>query len=228
MRACVRAAIVLSASCTWGTVDVPDGVVRDLDASRRSAQASPGASALQIVLAAEGQDARAAGRVPFLYLWGTFCPHCRELNAAVDDPRMREAFRGAEVLRVEVRALGPAMDDPVFGVAERLTVPSFFAIEADGWLATPLTGAAWGEDTPDEMAPAIARYMRDHGVRAPMPSEARWAELAASAPPLPPPEPPPPGDDPLRTVGGIPEGAIEVPSTGPARVFKVPIDDPPP
>jgi hypothetical protein len=118
------------------------------------------------------RKATAAGRVPCVYLTAAWCPPSVLLEKALGDPKMQHALR-------EVDAATFNIDD----WADKLTaagfvahsVPIFFILDEHGKpVGRPITGAAWGENTADNMAPPLARFFDE-------------ARASRPAPPPPPP-----------------------------------------
>jgi hypothetical protein len=78
------------------------------------------------------------------------------LAESLDDPRMVDAFRGIYLIRLDYdeweRSL-PGTDFRVVGV------PTFYEVDASGLpTGRMLTGAAWGEDIVENMAPVLKDF----------------------------------------------------------------------
>jgi thiol:disulfide interchange protein len=100
--------------------------------------------------------AKAKNLRTFVELRADWCGPCKKLEAAEDDPLMKDAFTGTYVLRVDVgeagTKLGPYRSD---------AIPAFFEVGADGRpTGRTITGGAWAEDTPPNMAPALKSFFR--------------------------------------------------------------------
>jgi thiol-disulfide isomerase/thioredoxin len=113
-----------------------------------------------LVALLEAHAARAAEleRRPFVEFSATWCPPCIALQRSLQDERMIEAFRGTYVIRLDIDEwedhLAPA-GFLVFGV------PTFVEVDGDGRPTDrSLTGAAWGPDVPENMAPVLGEFFR--------------------------------------------------------------------
>ncbi len=116
----------------------------------------PSEGDLASVLAAHAGRAGELGLHPFVEFTATWCPSCNALAESLDDPRMIDAFRGVYLIRLDYdeweRSL-PGTDFRVIGV------PTFFEIDAGGLpTGRGLTGAAWGEDVVENMAPVLGEF----------------------------------------------------------------------
>ena len=117
-----------------------------------SADAGP----LQTQLAAWHARAVAAGRVPCVYLTARWCPPSVQLEKSLVDPRMQHALRETAVASFDIDAWSEPLMAAGFNPS---TVPVFFLIDADGKPTGPkITGAAWKENTPENMAPPLERF----------------------------------------------------------------------
>lgn len=108
------------------------------------------------VFAAAAVTASARGLRPFAYATASWCEPCKKLAASLSDPRMKDAFKGTYIVKVDVDDFDAKA---LAGLGMRVRgVPSFFELGADG---TP-TGRAllgdWGADVPENMAPALQRF----------------------------------------------------------------------
>jgi thiol-disulfide isomerase/thioredoxin len=108
------------------------------------------------VLAAHAGRAGELGLHPFVEFSATWCPSCVALAESLDDPRMVDAFHGIYLIRLDYdeweRSL-PGTDFRVVGV------PTFYEVDASGLpTGRMLTGAAWGEDIVENMAPVLKDF----------------------------------------------------------------------
>lgn len=115
---------------------------------------TPLAARLEAAIAARDP----ATLVPVVYIGATWCGPCKAIKRYKDDPRMQAAFAGALVLELDSDEW-PGADLHALGLASD-SVPVFFAVDAHGKGTGPrITGAAWGEDVPENMAPPLQRFV---------------------------------------------------------------------
>lgn len=107
-------------------------------------------------LSAWSRRARAAGRVPCAYLTASWCPPSVKLECSLSDPRMQRALREVEAATFDIDEWSTPLTEAGFAVR---TVPVFFILDGDGKpTGASITGAAWGENVPEEMAPPLERF----------------------------------------------------------------------
>lgn len=133
-------------------------------------------------LGALQRRAAAAGRVACVYLRATWCPANGKLERTLGDPQMAAALAEVEAATLDIDVWG----DQLTAAGYRVTsVPAFIVIDADGKpQGAGITGAAWGDDTAENIAPPLGRFFD-------------VARAVRPAPPTPPPAP-----------GGVNLGAI--------------------
>ncbi len=108
------------------------------------------------VFRAAAVTASARGLAPFVYASATWCEPCRKLDRSMGDARMRDAFKGTYVVKLDVDAFG---DEALATVGLRArAVPSFHELGAGGMPTGRSLAGDWGPDTPENMAPALRRF----------------------------------------------------------------------
>lgn len=108
------------------------------------------------IFAAASVTAMARGLKPFLYTSAKWCAPCKKLDASLADARMKDAFKGTYVVKLDI----DDFDDKALtalGVRVR-AVPSFFELGADGTPTGRMMVGEWGPDVPENMAPALKRF----------------------------------------------------------------------
>lgn len=108
------------------------------------------------IFAAAAVTATARSLKPFVYATAKWCVPCKKLNESLGDPRMKEAFKGTYVVKLDIddfdeKTLG------AMGVRVR-AVPSFFELGAGGTPTGRMMVGDWGPDVPENMAPALKRF----------------------------------------------------------------------
>ena len=107
-------------------------------------------------LAEFSRRAIAAGRVPCAYLRASWCGANVKLEKSLGDPRMAGAL--AEVA-VAVFDVDDGVDGLIAAGLDGRSVPVFFLLDAEGKpTGAKITGAAWQEDTAENMAPPLERF----------------------------------------------------------------------
>lgn len=97
------------------------------------------------------------GRVPCLYLTARWCPPNRAIEGSLTDPLMQKALRQTELATCDLDAW---MDGLTAEGIPAKSIPAFFLLGPGGKVTgAPLTGAAWGENTPANMAPPLESFL---------------------------------------------------------------------
>lgn len=118
----------------------------------------PGPTPLPEVLAEEQKKARAMGLRLYVELGATWCKPCRELEASMGDPRMKEAFKGTYIVHLDIDAWGSKLGSAKLSTA---SIPVFFALDAAGKPTSSINGGAWDANTPENMAPKLAKFFAE-------------------------------------------------------------------
>lgn len=118
----------------------------------------PSQGGLQAVLAAHAQQATDRGRRPFVEFSAEWCPPCQAIEASLGDPLMVEALGGIYLIRVDIDEWGDQITRAGFHVPG---IPLFFELDELGKkTGRAISGAAWGEDIPQNMAPPLAEFFQ--------------------------------------------------------------------
>jgi thiol:disulfide interchange protein len=108
------------------------------------------------LLAAHAERAAALDRRPYVEFSATWCPSCLRLEGSLEDDRMIEAFEGTYIIRLDLDEWKARLTQTSFVV---FGVPAFFELDGDGRPnGRTITGAAWGEDIPENMAPVLKEF----------------------------------------------------------------------
>lgn len=103
-------------------------------------------------------QAKALGQRPFVQITALWCGPCRRLRDSMDDALMQEAFHGTYILRLDIDEWRTQFNQ--IGLAPE-HVPAFYALDAQAQArGEGITGAAWGEDVPQNMAPPLKAFFR--------------------------------------------------------------------
>lgn len=112
--------------------------------------------ALASILRIEAKKAAGMGRHPYVEFYADWCPPCKAIQANLSDERMIDAFSGTYIIRLDFDYWQPRLSNTGFYVPG---VPAFYEIDADGNpTGRMITGAAWGEDIPENIAPPLKRF----------------------------------------------------------------------
>jgi hypothetical protein len=140
--------ILLLAACHRGPAAPPVTVV----------EPKPGGDPLTVLLAREAQAARSLKLQPYAYLSATWCGPCETLKHSLSEPRMAEALRGAYLIKLDIDGWEPALGPAGLDAS---TIPAFVGLDAGGRPnGKRIDGAAWGEDTVENMAKALGPFFR--------------------------------------------------------------------
>ena len=119
----------------------------------------PSHGKLNALLAEHTNLALAADRRPFVELYADWCPPCIKLDESLADQRMVEAYRGTYIIRLDLDDWNRQLSGTDFTVT---VIPIFFELDGEGApTGRTITGGAWGEDVPENMAPPLHNFFQD-------------------------------------------------------------------
>ena len=112
--------------------------------------------ALAGILQVEARKAADMGRHPYVEFYADWCPPCKAIQANLGDQRMIDAFTGTYIIKLDLDYWKPKLASTGFDVSG---IPAFYEIDVHGNpTGRMITGAAWGEDTPENIAPPMKRF----------------------------------------------------------------------
>jgi len=118
----------------------------------------PAQGDLASVLAFHADQAEQLNRKPFAEFSAEWCQPCKDLTKSLSDARMVEAFYGTYIIRIDIDEWKSQLAKSNFNV---LGVPTFFELDGVGQPAGRIiTGGAWGEDIPENMAPPLKAFFQ--------------------------------------------------------------------
>ncbi|MBL8911774.1 MAG: hypothetical protein JNM17_13865 [Archangium sp.] len=135
-------------------------------------------------LASWAREAAAARRVACVYLTASWCPPSVKLEKSLGNPLMTNALRGVNFATYDIDDFGNELSAAGFPAH---TVPVFFVLDAEGKrTGASITGGAWGENTPENMAPPLQRFFEAARAALPavssMPDPALIGAMVANSP----------------------------------------------
>jgi thiol-disulfide isomerase/thioredoxin len=115
-----------------------------------------GSAKLKDILQAEAQKALALGRDPYIEFYADWCPPCNAIKKNLGDPLMVEAFAGTYIIKLDTDVWG----DKLSGLGIYVPgIPAFYELDENGKpTGRMITGAAWGEDIPANIAPPMKAF----------------------------------------------------------------------
>jgi thiol-disulfide isomerase/thioredoxin len=116
------------------------------------------AAPVAVSLASFVKDARAAGLKPYAYLHASWCGPCKAIEKThAADAQMAEAFKGTAIAMIDIDAADPK-GLSAHGL-ESSAIPVFFKLDDAGKpTGDKIDGGAWGDNTPDNMAPPLKAF----------------------------------------------------------------------
>lgn len=117
-----------------------------------------GEASLKDSLKAHFVTASSQGLKPYVMVYSDTCDPCVALRGSLEDPLMAEAFRGVYLILLNQMAWGIHMDE--VGMKSG-SFPRIHEVTDNGQASLRvITGAAWGTDIPDNMAPPLQHFFR--------------------------------------------------------------------
>jgi thiol-disulfide isomerase/thioredoxin len=115
-----------------------------------------GSAKVKDILQAEAQKAAALGRQPYIEFYADWCPPCNAIKKNLSDPLMVEAFAGTYIIKLDTDVWG----DKLSGLGIYVPgIPAFYELDENGKpTGRMITGAAWGEDIPANIAPPMKEF----------------------------------------------------------------------
>jgi thiol-disulfide isomerase/thioredoxin len=116
-----------------------------------------GSAKLTDILQAEAAKAAALGRDPsYIEFYADWCPPCNAIKKYLGDPLMVDAFAGTYIIKLDIDDWGEKLSGTGLYVPG---IPAFYELGADGKpTGRMITGAAWGEDIPENIAPPMKTF----------------------------------------------------------------------
>ena len=152
-------AVVGGGGCFDPPKEEPSGDVEHGSGLFSVVEVSPEQGTLESLLAQEAAAAVDVARRPFLQVYAEWCGPCVSLRAAMVDPQMQRAFAGTHIVLVNADLWRVPLDRSPFANHQ---IPRFHELDPGGQpTGRFLTGAAWGDDTPENMAPNLSRFFQD-------------------------------------------------------------------
>jgi hypothetical protein len=119
-------------------------------------QLKPSAGELDTILPAEVAKANAQQLRPFVEIGAEWCKPCKQLEASMNDARMKDAFNGTYVIRLDVDDWSSSLS--TFDL-EPTVIPVVFEIDAHGKsTGRSINGNDWGATTPENVAPQFKAF----------------------------------------------------------------------
>lgn len=145
---CLVAIAGLALACPVAAQTAPDVVIL-----------SPNQGDLGDLLKQRAAEARAHKLIPVVELGHPDCRPCKELDAALGNPLMKDAFASIYVIRLEdIRVWKGQLK---LAGLDGHVLPVFYALGADGRPdGRKIDGGAWGENTPENMAPPLKNFFQ--------------------------------------------------------------------
>jgi thiol-disulfide isomerase/thioredoxin len=119
---------------------------------------APTQGALTPLLVAQVERARTKGLVPVVEFYADWCAPCRAFQRHLEDPLIKEALRGAYLVKLNMDDWHDKLPGTGFDVH---TIPSFYMVSANGRpTGKMLDGDKWGRvATPAIMSASLAKFL---------------------------------------------------------------------
>ncbi|MDP2275332.1 MAG: hypothetical protein Q8K32_31590 [Archangium sp.] len=129
------------------------------EVSPAAVRLAPSQGKLTTLLEAEVAKARARHLKPFLELRAEWCGPCKELEASLGDPRMRDAFAGTYLISIDIDEWSQQLAGTAFDAS---SIPVFYELDEKAKpTGRKIDGGAWAENIPANMAPPLKAFFAD-------------------------------------------------------------------
>ncbi len=106
----------------------------------------------------EAAAIRKRGLKPVVYIGADWCTPCVLIKRHEKHPLMRDAFRGVYFIELDQGDWYKQLERTKYSGD---TLPIFYEVREDGKpTGRNITGAAWGKNTPRNMAPPLKKFFR--------------------------------------------------------------------
>lgn len=98
------------------------------------------------------------GKTPVLFFTASWCRPCKEFKESTKYEMVAQSLKDATIIMIDVNK-----DQPKNGYAldyGARVIPTFIIVDKDGTALNTITGAAWAENTPDNIAPAMEDFLK--------------------------------------------------------------------
>jgi thiol-disulfide isomerase/thioredoxin len=111
---------------------------------------------LATILASESNKAKDQKLKPYVEFRADWCGPCKSLERSMTDARMKDAFAGVYLVRLDADDWGPKLKGTGFDAS---TIPVFFEVTETGKpTGRRIDGGAWGDNIPENMAPPLRAF----------------------------------------------------------------------
>lgn len=112
------------------------------------------------ILQVEAEKASNMDRQPYVEFYADWCPPCNAIRDSLEDERMVDAFTGTYIIKLDFDYWQGKLSGTGLYVPG---IPAFYEIDVDGIpTGRMITGAAWGEDVPENIAPPLKEFFNQN------------------------------------------------------------------
>ncbi|MBI5532472.1 MAG: hypothetical protein HY898_07145 [Deltaproteobacteria bacterium] len=103
------------------------------------------------------RDAASKQLLPVVFVGQKNCEPCESLKSYRNDPRMQDALLGTSIVEVDL-GRWPSSELSMLGMSTH-AIPALFVLDVGGqYTGKMITGGAWGDDIPENMAPPLTDF----------------------------------------------------------------------
>lgn len=99
-------------------------------------------------------------KTPVLYFYADWCRPCLSFRKSLSDDLLTDAFKNPTLIKINTDI--DINTNKITNKYNVRSIPTFIKINKDGEVIARITSAEWEEDTPENIAPVMNRFVNEN------------------------------------------------------------------